>query len=140
MKRIPYKSQLMKVAIKSNHHQHPMAAAIISGGKIVSMHTNNNHIHAEQAVINRSWRSGAEGCTLVVIRVKADGGLGMAKPCLDCMQRIKEAGIKKVLFTNADGVVCELKVQDRSVVQHKKLMAYHFVRPDRNKRTTNRYD
>lgn len=65
-------------------------------------------LHAEMAVLwGQEWRS-LRGMTLYVVRVRADGTLAMAKPCLLCQEIIQAAGIKKVYYTNRDGKVVKL--------------------------------
>lgn len=125
----PYITLLTKVAAKSNHRQHRMAALLMKGGKVIDVHENNDHIHAEHAVLNRAWRSGANGTTLVVIRIKASGKLGMAKPCQICQARMASAGVKKVIYTNDAGSVEVLRIEKKEAVN--KPIEYKFVKSAR---------
>ena len=61
--------------------------------------TTGSHMHAEMNVL----RFAKPGDVLEVIRFKKSGGWAMAKPCAHCMKYIREAGIKKVRYTNSDG-------------------------------------
>ena len=127
MTKIPYEALLVKTAHKSNHKQHHMAALLMRGGKVIEIFTNNDHIHAEHAVLNRSWRSGADGATMVVVRVKATGEFGMAKPCMLCTRRMEMAGVKRVIYTNDVGECEIVKLQKNK--HNQALIEYPFVRP-----------
>jgi deoxycytidylate deaminase len=69
--------------------------------------TVGSHMHAEMNVL----RFAKPGDTLEVIRFLKGGTQGMAKPCAVCMRYIREAGIKKVRYTNEDGDWEEMKVR-----------------------------
>jgi tRNA(Arg) A34 adenosine deaminase TadA len=47
---------------------------------------------------------------LYVARVTRGGKLGLSKPCPVCSLAIKEAGVKKVYYTDVDGSVSEYEV------------------------------
>ncbi len=120
----------LREATKARHHQHKFGAVLLRGGKpIVACH-NFDFVHAEHAVINRAWRNDIVGATLLVIRVRKDGSLGMAKPCELCMNRLIQAGIKKVTYSNVIGVLESIKLGSMS--SSKDYLEYHFI--DRNKR------
>jgi deoxycytidylate deaminase len=61
--------------------------------------TCGSHMHAEMNVL----RFAKPGDTLEVIRFTKTGGRAMARPCEHCMRHIREAGIKKVRYTNSEG-------------------------------------
>lgn len=100
----------VKEAKKARHKQHRLGAVLMRGGKPIAASHNFAHVHAEHATLNRAWRSDTEGCTLFVARVRKDGSLGMAKPCKLCMERLVEAGIKKVTYSNKDGQLETIKL------------------------------
>lgn len=137
MKTIPFQTLMTKTALKSNHRQHHMAAMLMRGGKVVEVFTNNDHIHAEHAVLNRSWRSGADNGTMVVVRVKADGTFGMAKPCKLCVARMVNAGVKKVVYTNTTGEVEIMKLTKVEATRPAR-MGYHFVSTNHRKMSNDR--
>lgn len=67
-------------------------------------------LHAESAALiyfikRHISLSGAE---IYVYRRKADGTIGMARPCSSCMELIKQCGIRKVHYTTDDGYAVEL--------------------------------
>jgi tRNA(Arg) A34 adenosine deaminase TadA len=51
--------------------------------------------HAEARVL----RKAGFGATVYVARVKRDGSLGMAKPCVHCMAALKSRGVEMVYWT-----------------------------------------
>ncbi len=116
---------LLKHVGKSDHKQHKIAAAIVRGGSIIKVGWNHSFIHAEHSVLNRAWRSDVEGTTLLVIRVRKDGSLGMAKPCHLCMSRLSQAGIKKIIFSNNDGSLESLKLASNNDAPM--YLEYHFI-------------
>jgi len=69
--------------------------------------TSGSHMHAEMNVI----RFAKPGDTLEVLRFLKGGGRAMARPCEHCMRYIKEAGIKKIRYTNRNGDWEEFKVR-----------------------------
>ena len=65
----------------------------------------NGSVHAEIDALKQLVRQkrGAEGATITVIRYLADDSFGASKPCADCMEAIKEAGIKRINYFDYDG-------------------------------------
>ena len=64
-----------------------------------------HRLHAEMQAISRARRnrSSLKGAKLFVYRETKRGELAMCRPCAACMQAIKDAGIKKIYYTTADG-------------------------------------
>ena len=71
-------------------------------------------MHAEtHAILNTGMdyiKSGSK--YMLVTRIQKNGKITMAKPCSCCMALMKEAGIKEVYYTDWDGEINCLKVQD----------------------------
>ena len=69
------------------------------------------YLHAEMAaLLQLPWEPGKndlKGCTLYVARKRCDGSVGMARPCAACAAAIKDAGIKKIVYTTSDGYAVE---------------------------------
>jgi pyrimidine deaminase RibD-like protein len=90
-----------KTAEDSKHHQHMMACVITKGGAVLSMEANaqSGRGHAEARAIrpHRDYR----GATIYVVRLN---GRQISKPCPSCTQKIKDAGITTVVFTDIDGI------------------------------------
>ena len=62
--------------------------------------------HAECDAILRA----STGDVLVVVRIRKDGKLSCSKPCARCIKVAKEFGIKKIIFTDWDASVQEMKL------------------------------
>jgi deoxycytidylate deaminase len=116
----------IKEASKSNHHQHQMAAVLIRGGNTVAISHNHDFLHAEHCCLNRAWRGGADDATMVVVRVRRNGTLGMARPCALCTQRLVKAGVKKVVYSNSNGMLESIKLS--SMCNEVEYLQYHFYR------------
>jgi deoxycytidylate deaminase len=88
--------------------KHKLAAFIIKGGTIRATGYNkrsfDGSIHAEIDAIRkmRFQKGGSQGCDLYVYRFHADGGYALAKPCVPCMEKIIEVGIKRVFYSDND--------------------------------------
>ncbi len=129
---LPKLSSGMKLAFKmslvSDHPYHPVGAAIMSNGKILSSgcnqgfkthtyvkrngpkngHCNNRTIHAELAAIFKiKNKSKLNGAIMFVYRHRKDGTFGMSRPCCMCMDILKHYGFKKIVYTTEDGIVEE---------------------------------
>jgi deoxycytidylate deaminase len=102
------------VPTRQNH-----IAFIIKNGKIVSIGTNKakthpksncspyesegwNQLHAEVDAIIKYGRIDCTGHTIVVIRVRPSGKLGMSKPCVGCMHLLKQLNFKKIFYSTND--------------------------------------
>lgn len=70
------------------------------------------HIHAETHSIINAGINYVKGCNVLVTRIQKNGKITMAKPCSCCMALMKEAGIEEVYYTDWDGEINCLKVQD----------------------------
>ena len=103
----------------STHTQYNVGAAVIGGGRLLSLGFNKGKTspyignkfrhrgividknHAEiEAVIKA--RTDLRGAKMFVARSKKVG-LAMARPCMCCMEVIKLAGIREIIHTTADG-------------------------------------
>lgn len=71
----------------------------------------SKNIHAELAAILNTNKKDLVGASILVVRIfrRPDGGLAMSKPCKYCMALIREAGIRLVFFSTADGRISKLK-------------------------------
>jgi len=55
--------------------------------------------HAEAAAIRRCGKADLRNAILYVSRVNNMGQEMMSKPCENCQQEIKRAGIRKIVYT-----------------------------------------
>lgn len=58
-------------------------------------------VHAEHDCLKGV--SDAAGATLYVVRIKKCGALAMARPCANCWDLIRKAGISRVVYSTAEG-------------------------------------
>ena len=93
----------LKVAEKGIHPIYKMGAAIVKGNSLVSVGFNHRAIHAEASAIGRR---DVKGCDIYVARQRR----GKSKPCEKCMRLLKEAGIRKFHYFEADGSVTSERV------------------------------
>ena len=115
----------LRLAIKkayASEHTFKVGAVIFKGGQILNSSCNKNKtnpirvphkscinkLHAEMAAIRNC---NTEGASILVIRLdKRDYSLTMAKPCPDCEFFIREAGIKKIVYSDFDGKLISERV------------------------------
>jgi len=111
------KNKAQKVAEQEGDpcRQSKHGCVIYKGGRILSTGYNDytphprgggysNGRHAEMMAIDWAENRGISlvGAKLFVCRLN---GTQMSRPCKDCMKRIKEAGIKRVLYTTKNGKI-----------------------------------
>jgi deoxycytidylate deaminase len=65
-------------------------------------------VHAEIDAIKRAKKP--EGATIYVARITPAGAQALAKPCCRCQKAIKDAGIKKIVFTTSENTWVTEKV------------------------------
>lgn len=94
--------QARVVAIVSNEHGRPLFA--------VSNRRKNNGggkwtYHAEELAVNRimRWYPKPKYLTMTVVRFKADGSLGMAKPCPECYKKV--GVVNHLYYTDDSGTI-----------------------------------
>jgi tRNA(Arg) A34 adenosine deaminase TadA len=113
---MPMYSEAQKIAL-NNGRQYHLAAILKRNGRVVKVGENTgkthprfkrqysdgtwaSHMHAEMNVL----RFAEPGDEIEVIRFrKCDHARTMARPCPVCIDHLREAGIKKVRYTNWDG-------------------------------------
>jgi deoxycytidylate deaminase len=95
-----YLSLLAKLAKTSTLPQ-KHATIVLRGGAVISFGHNGNYKHSEVVALSRvKYKS----ClTLLNIRVKRSGEIGLSRPCKSCMKYIKANGVVKVLYTDDTG-------------------------------------
>lgn len=68
--------------------------------------------HAESDAIKRGikefGKNALTNSTLYVLRLLVNDTIAMAKPCCTCQSIIREYGIPRVLYTNEQGLICQL--------------------------------
>lgn len=75
-----------------------------------SPHCNHAEVKALAPLINSpKYDIDFSKVKLYTYREKADGSLGLSRPCRRCMSLIKELGIKQIFYTTEDGY-CEERI------------------------------
>ena len=86
---------------------------IAVGWNQVKTHTQSNswghYLHAEIHALLGLRPYDMRGSTMYVCRVRKGGDMGMSKPCAACQAAIRAAGIKQVVYTNAQGLIWSYK-------------------------------
>ena len=90
---------------KCRHRQHRLVSFLFKGGNLISIGFNFGVTHAECTAINHAWRSKDSliGTTMFVVRVRRDGTMGLSKPCINCMARLNDTGVRRVVYTDNNG-------------------------------------
>ena len=108
---------LKKIACESIvYYKH--AAALISGDTIFSSGVNkfikeikiNDQIHhktmhAEITVFEKLPRKKVKGMDILVIRINKNFALKNSRPCNQCIDKLIKFGIRKVFYSNEDGII-----------------------------------
>ena len=96
---------------RSDVGRHNLFAVVVQGGKVIARGVNRRHrdrtIHAEMAALSQMIRRkrSSEGCDIHVYRFMADGSYGLSKPCADCEASLREAGIRRVFYSDYDNTM-----------------------------------
>lgn len=128
-KEIAYLNAAKSVATLSDHRV-KVGSVLVKGHKIIGSGYNSNsrtdklqadldkaefgmdavgklHSEADCLIPFIKRHIDISGSTLYIYREKADGSLGICRPCNRCMRLIKMAGIKKICYTTNDGIARE---------------------------------
>lgn len=90
----------------TEHSGHPWAyhaSAVLKGGSILALASNQPIRHAELVALGQLWPNKREGTVVWSIRVSRRGTLTMARPCKKCWEKMKVYGVKKVVYSNWEG-------------------------------------
>lgn len=110
----------IREAKKSDFHAYKLGALVLNKCRIISKGFNSNKGHGRM-IRDHGYRGGkhaecdaimraSSGDTLVVVRIRKDGKLSCSKPCEKCLKLAKEFGIKKIIYTDWDSSVCEMRI------------------------------
>jgi deoxycytidylate deaminase len=101
-----------------------MGSALYAGARLLSVGANrwysthpdsdnrefNRTVHAEHVAILKRRYTNQSGLTLYVARIRADGSYGCSKPCGNCMNLMKLAGVTRVRYFDHEGKQVEINV------------------------------
>jgi tRNA(Arg) A34 adenosine deaminase TadA len=95
----------------------PMSALLLRKNEVICEANNYRvwgfqekfSIHAEEALISLCAKKGIKtsGCTVFVYRKRAKNINGTSRPCIKCMEILKKAGIKQIIYFNGDNFMVE---------------------------------
>lgn len=117
------------VAITSTHHKVHIGCVLVKGRDVLSVGVNKekthpkqmhydkfrlfddpelckHNIHAELDAIIKAKHI-PKGTSIYVYRVKRDGSPGVCRPCVACINLIKDSGIKDIFYTTNEGLCYE---------------------------------
>ena len=97
-----YQKIAQKFCNNSTHAKHKMAAVIIRGGAIIAKAANKGiwGEHAEKRALQSANDPRAFKGGIIII---ARSNNKMSKPCEECFNLIKSAGIKKIIYLDWEG-------------------------------------
>ena len=78
--------------------------------KYRGFNTKESNIHAEMNALMKCKHINIKGATIYIYRELKDGSLGNCFPCPACQRRIITAGIKRIVYTDYDGIY-EMKIR-----------------------------
>jgi tRNA(Arg) A34 adenosine deaminase TadA len=76
-------------------------------------------LHAEVHCLVSNGLDNCEGCGILVVRLKKNGSLSMAKPCPSCLKALLYSGIKDIYYSDWNGNIqrCPLKENTNLIKQ-----------------------
>ena len=114
--------------VKNVNHSHTCIA--VKNGKVIAQGRNSslNQVHAEISVLQKLMKlcginnirkinllysiknyskllSLCKSITLYIVRVKKDGSFGNSSPCKHCLNMLQLLKVKKIIFSNDDGLL-----------------------------------
>lgn len=119
-------NKTLELALQSDMHKRMACIIADKRGRPISMGVNKRKTHPTQmhyakrakfpskvflhAEIAALVKCREKGHTLYVGRILKDGSAALARPCPICLEAIKEAGIKEVVYTGNSGEISYLKI------------------------------
>ncbi len=100
----------MKAAKAAKHVYAYHGVIVARGGAILATGVNHHDRHAEVVALSKLWPSNRRGTTIISVRVRKTGTIGMAKPCAACEAFLRENGVKKVIYSDANGQMHTMKL------------------------------
>ena len=92
---------VMDLTSRSLHNRYHLAAVIFDNWGIFSWGWNHDWTHAEIHAIRRANPKRLNGAIIIVAGVRGyTGRILLAKPCAMCLQSIRNAGIKRAVYSD----------------------------------------
>lgn len=97
---------------KSRHPCHKHAAIVFDKKRLLAVGYNHGNVHAEQSALdNLEGLDGeAPALSMLVIRVRRDGKLGLSKPCPNCRKSLVVEKFKHIFYTDSNGDIVKERV------------------------------
>jgi pyrimidine deaminase RibD-like protein len=92
---------------KARHRQHKHAVLIFVGRRVIATGWNSATKHAEIHALEQAGEA-AKGADVLSIRVRIRGEWGLAKPCPECQEALRKAGVRRVQYSTSDGAILEM--------------------------------
>ena len=103
----------IRYAERSDNAKFRHVAIVKRGRKVLAIGWNTNWRHAEHDAIGQVRNKELlKGAIILSYRVNNSGQLRMAKPCKKCQELIESVGIKKVIYSDNDGIEREYDVKE----------------------------
>lgn len=126
------KNEAMKSDMKYKH-----GCIIAKGNQIYSVaynhHCNHDYmyaIHSEDNAIQKFLKKRKEktiyNSTMYIVRVTKDGEYRNSKPCKNCLEKIKEYKLRKIIYTTDEYSYCEEFVKD-AITEHISYGNRHYI-------------
>lgn len=96
---------------KHSDYRIKVGCVILKGNRIISIGFNKlkynkvwcnperKTLHAEASAIKTSGKNKLKNGIAYIYREKHDGSIGLARPCSDCMKKLKDFGIKTIYYS-----------------------------------------
>ena len=127
MKNKRYIEFAKRVAEQSSYGKFRHGAVLVKGSSVRSISCNKHRhcsfgarfrregrgeatLHAELGAILGIERSTTQGSTVYVARINKEGEARISKPCSMCQNAMEFVGIRRVVYTDAEGDVVSMKL------------------------------
>lgn len=108
---------LLKRLAGNSDMTHKHAACSMKGGKVIAVGVNkyfqirssqnslNLSVHAEMDVLVSTSAKLSKGMDILIIRLSKSRMLHNSRPCNACIDKLKQRGIRKAYYSNAEGQI-----------------------------------
>ncbi len=110
--------ETLKKSAQNSTLQYKHSAGLLLGNKLVSIGINRYFkeqmfrsqifrysIHAEVAALLKSEYRNVKGLDILIIRIGKSAKLANSRPCNACIDKLREKGIRKAYYSNANGEI-----------------------------------
>ena len=122
--KLPRKFEIARAAslCSAARRARKVGAALFSGSVLLSVGSNEYgkthpasapycNLHAEhRCLLRRRWRENGNSLSIYVYRELANGTIACSKPCNNCLNLLREAGVRTAYYFNEDGRITLVKL------------------------------